>query len=109
MGKLDNEREVLTAFEFPECKNRVYDSMESIVKAVNNHYKIFVFERGHQRKFVEPRQLCIYLLRSKLNQSWHSLAFHFECNHATCIYGFKTIKNLLETDKEFRNKVIDLL
>jgi len=59
-----------------------------------------------KREIVETRQLVYYLFKKKYpTYSYSWIGVHFGQDHATVIHGVRTIKNLIDTDKDFREKV----
>ena len=67
-------------------------------------------EKRQQREIVEARQLCHFIAK---NNSWGTLALigrrFGDKDHATVLHSSKTISDLLETNKEFRDQYKPIL
>lgn len=84
------------------------DLIESCVcKHFSRYYGISITPAGikvmkKKGEFVITRQVCYYLARKNKLGTWADIAYRFGGkDHATAIHGFKTIQNLLDTNKEF--------
>jgi hypothetical protein len=58
-----------------------------------------------KREVVFARQLIMYLMRKYTKESEAVIASRFGKAHCTCIHSVKTIKNLVETDRNIRGWV----
>ena len=78
-----------------------------------------IIESSRFRKVVFPRQVAIWFcvnnnIKSSPNQDapkykWGELSILFhKKNHATIIYSFRTIENLIETDKKVRHIIEEI-
>jgi chromosomal replication initiation ATPase DnaA len=58
-----------------------------------------------KREVVVARQLCYYISRNNQLGSWAKIGQRFgNKDHATSMHGYRTITNLLQTDREFRKQ-----
>lgn len=62
-----------------------------------------------KREFVEIRQICMTIYNCKYNYSLYVSADYFNKKHTTAMYAIKAVRNLRETNKEFRKKTDVLL
>ena len=90
-------------------KNRKSETHRRIEDMVCNHMKVSRNEikiRTRKREIVEARQVCMDLMKS--SNAFESLAEIGELmggfDHATVLHSAKTVKNLRETNKIFREK-----
>lgn len=58
-----------------------------------------------QREILEPRQVAMYLRKKNTKESLAKIGKRYGRDHATVLHAFRTVNNLLETDKEYRRKV----
>lgn len=65
--------------------------------------------RSKIKEINEPRQMIIHCLIRYSGLSKSETARHYNRDHATAIYSEKRIDNLLETEKLFRMKYVDML
>lgn len=70
-----------------------------------NPKEVYKTNSKRLREFVIIRQLSMTLFRKRLNSGLYPLSVcgkFFRLDHATCLYAIKTVNNLIETDKTFR-------
>jgi len=81
----------------------------NIISAVCGYYKVEYYDlttKSRKRKFVEPRMIIIWLLRKYTNLSLKTIGAMFgNRDHSTMIYSAEAIKNLIDTDYRFLQKV----
>lgn len=62
--------------------------------------------KNKKKEIVEARQACHYLAKELTNASLSSIgAFFFNKDHGTVINSNKRIKNLIETEVDFKDKI----
>lgn len=66
--------------------------------------------RNRKREVVEARQISMWIINGKTKLSLESIGAYFENNghvfdHATVLHAIRTVNNLIETNKAFRNKI----
>ena len=65
--------------------------------------------KSRKREIVQARQIAMYFAKNKTNYSSTAIgAIVGDKDHATVLYACKTINNLIETDKEFKSKIIEI-
>ncbi len=77
--------------------------------------KVRTNNKNRKREYVDIRNVTIALFRMFLKNptgddrmSYAEAGAYFEKDHATAMHSCKTVKNLYDTDKIFRNKVSGL-
>ncbi len=93
------------------AKNDKVLTMEQIVEAVSDAYKISVEDiRGKNRKreFIMPRQLSIYLIKELLITPLTNIGYYFNRDHSAIIYSVNAINEALKTDSQLQDKVESL-
>ena len=54
----------------------------------------------------ETRQIIMYFSKKMTNKTWKAIGDYFDLDHATAMHAYKTIQNLVDTDKSFREKML---
>ncbi|MDR1159208.1 MAG: chromosomal replication initiator protein DnaA [Syntrophomonadaceae bacterium] len=82
-------------------------TIESIQKAVANHYNINVKEllsKKRNKQLVYPRQLAMYLCRTLTDASYPQIGHQFgDRDHSTVIHAIDKIEHMLANDQEINN------
>jgi hypothetical protein len=53
----------------------------------------------------ETRQIIMYFAKKMTTKTWAQIAGYFELDHATAMHSYKTVQNLIDTDRTFREKI----
>jgi len=81
-----------------------------VIRAVSSFFEISpndLLGRSRNKEFVEPRQICMYLLRDLLSMSYPDIASRVgKRDHTTAIYACKKVAGNLENDHELNQKMI---
>lgn len=91
------------------------NSVEGIIYNVTKLFNINreqLFIKSRKREIVICRQVCMWLMRRNLDNNLYSfqrIGDYFGKDHATVMYAIKTIENLLETDKELKKQIKNLI
>jgi chromosomal replication initiation ATPase DnaA len=64
-------------------------------------------KRRDRDLFVIPRQVGMWWLKNNTKKSLRLIGEVFGKDHATALHAIKTINNLIDTDKEFVEKIIN--
>ena len=87
-------------------------SIKIITETIFRYYGGKQYENLKCRKqqYIEPRQIAMYLIREivRLNDkkiTFQFIADKFNKDHTTVLSACNTIKNRIETNKEFRSKI----
>ena len=87
-------------------------SIDKIVKTVAEYYNVEVNSVGtksRKREIVLVRQTAMYLAKKHLDLSSSKIGYQLgRRDHATVLHACKTIANLLDTDKKFRNEMSEI-
>lgn len=67
-----------------------------------NEKELLLSGNFRKRKFVLPRQVHMSFLHKTFGISLAKAAANYSQDHATCSHAYKTIRNLYQTDKTFR-------
>jgi chromosomal replication initiation ATPase DnaA len=85
---------------------------ESIISAVCDVYHCKIDDlrcKCHKRDFVEPRQIIMALSHIVCGWSLYKSGAYFLKNHATVVYSIKAVKNLYQTDHDYRMRILAIL
>ena len=87
-------------------------SVEKIVKTVAEYYNVDVNSintKSRKREIVLVRQTAMFLAKKHLDLSTSKIGLHIgRRDHATVLHACKTISNLLDTNKQFRNEMNEI-
>ncbi len=82
------------------------DKIEKVVCEIFSIRQTDLCIKTRKRDIVVPRQVCMTLLMDRLKYSSGVAAsiYHLS-NHATALHAKKTVENLYQTDKGFKEKI----
>ncbi len=87
-------------------------TIEYIQKIVCEYYKIpvdLMQGKTRKREIVQARQVSMYFSKSLTKSSLASIGSHIGGkDHATVLHACKTVNNLMDTDKHFRNQITEI-
>ncbi len=87
-------------------------TIDEIIKKVADYYGVEVSSintRSRKREVVQVRQVAMYLAKKYLDMSTSKIGRYIgNRDHATVVHACKTITNLSETDKQFRNELNEI-
>ena len=87
-------------------------TIEYIQKIVCDYYKIpidLIQGKTRKREIVQARQVSMYFSKSLTKASLASIGSHIGGkDHATVLHACKTVNNLIDTDKHFRNQINEI-
>lgn len=81
------------------------DRAVQIICAHYNVKKSEMLSRDRHRYLVDPRHLIHHFLRKHTKLSLHRIGFMTMRDHATVMHSMKTVKNWMESDPDFRDRV----
>lgn len=96
----------ITINEVEDIINKEFD-----IEYLKDLYNIPINKMRTSRKkeIVAARQTFHYILKTRTPWSLNKIGFlKYKKNHATVINSIKIIKNYIDTDKEFRKKIINI-
>ena len=88
-----------------------HEIIDLINQFVADYFKISLSDmlgKSRLREFAEPRQIAHYLCRKFTNKTLHIIAKKCNKDHATCLHSAKAVKNLIQTNRIFREKIQDI-
>ncbi|MBV7531600.1 chromosomal replication initiator protein DnaA [Chitinophaga jiangningensis] len=87
-------------------------TIESIQKMVCEYFDVpydKLLQKTRKREIVQARQITMYLAKSFTKNSLKTIGEHFGGrDHTTVIHSCQTVKDLMDTDNNFRDSVIEL-
>jgi chromosomal replication initiator protein len=87
-------------------------TIEFIQKVVCNYFNVgldLIKSKTRKREIVQARQISMYFSKNLTKASLTTIGSKIGGkDHATVLHAFKTVNNLMETDKKFRLQVEDL-
>ncbi len=96
---------------FVSHRKPVY-TCDMIQKIVAEYFNLDVEDiqsKSRRREIVQARQISMYLSKKYTDSPLEEIGSRIgKRNHATVIYALKTVKNLMDVDKRFRQQVLDL-
>ena len=86
--------------------------MDDIINCVCNFYKVSrtdILGKKKNKEFVEPRQICIYLITDMMNLPLVTIGEKMGGrDHATIIYARDKISELIKTDDQLKTEINDI-
>lgn len=87
-------------------------SIEYISKVICDYYNLpvdILQQKTRKREIVQPRQIAMYFSKSLTNLSLSSIGSQLgNKNHATVLHSYKTVQDLIETNKDFRRSIDEI-
>jgi chromosomal replication initiator protein len=87
-------------------------TIEYIQKIVCDYYKIpidLIQGKTRKREIVQARQVSMFFSKNLTKASLASIGSHIGGkDHATVLHACKTVNNLIDTDKHFRNQITEI-
>lgn len=78
-----------------------------IVRFVEKYYSMQptdIYQRTRRREIVVPRQMAMLLVRKITKWSSEKTGLYFRMDHATVLHAARTINDLCQVDKKFREE-----
>jgi chromosomal replication initiator protein len=87
-------------------------SIDYIQKVVCDYFGLpleAIHSKTRKREIVQARQLAMFFSKKLTKASLATIGLHCgNKDHATVLHACRTVNNLIETDKQFRNYVEEL-
>jgi biotin operon repressor len=83
--------------------------MDEIRKIVQHYFKLDISEKSRRFDLVFARACYFKICRDLTENSYQKIGASLGKNHATVMHGIKTLKDLVETDKDLENRYYTLL
>lgn len=85
------------------------EKAEYIIKLAKQYYGI-IPNRSRKREQVTYRQVSMFLINKYTHMGLAQIGSYFyDRDHATVLHAFKTVKNLMETDRRYRENVENII
>ncbi|MBD5445853.1 MAG: chromosomal replication initiator protein DnaA [Mycoplasma sp.] len=88
-------------------------SPQAIIENICSNYNVkvkSVISKQRNQSITFVRKVCMYVLREKLSLSYNEIgSFFSNRNHATVIDSCKYIENLIETDENLKNYILNII
>ena len=84
-------------------------SDDQVLKAVASFYSIQIEDlvgRSRKKEMVEPRQVCMYLLRDVLRMSYPYIGEKLGRDHTTVIHSFEKVNHEINKNSPFNQKIL---
>ncbi len=106
---LDLARQMIDKFVKNTSKEISIDFIQKIVCDYFNLPVDMINSKTRKREIVQARQLAMFFAKKHTKSSLATIGLHCgNKDHATVLHACRTVINLIETDKQFRNYVEDL-
>jgi len=84
-------------------------SVEQVLKAVAEYFNLSLEDlagRRRQKEIVQPRQICMYLLRDVLNLSYPYIGERMGRDHTTAIHAYEKINQEVNRNSTLNQKIL---
>lgn len=109
--EIDLELAKLVLKNFIKTSNKELD-IRDIQHMVCSYYNVSyddLLSTSRKRAIVQARQITMYLSKKFTNNSLKSIGDHFSGkDHTTVIHSVQTVENLMETDTDYREKLLEI-
>jgi len=93
-------------------RKRIEVSIPGIIKVVSSHFNLepeVLQAKNRKREIVQARQIAMFFSKKMTNYSLSAIGAEIGGkDHATVLHSYKTVKNLIETDKNFKSHIIEI-
>ena len=104
LKKLSFTNDILWASRKEEKKKIQIKSYEDIIDAVSNHFGIEkegILWPNRKKEFMIPRQVAMYLLKTKMNYTFERIGNIFDWrNHAAVLYSCNKLEKIIKKDAQ---------
>ena len=86
-------------------------NFEYITEVVSEYYNIesdLIYGKSRKREINDPRQIIMFLAKKYTKLSSTTIGLKLSRNHATILYGWKTIEERLAYDKQLVNDLAQI-
>ena len=92
-----------------EVKKITVQKIQEVVCDYFNIKRDLIQSRSRKREIVQARQVAMYFTKAHTEMSLAQIGLHIgKRNHATVLHACKTVKGLIEVDKNFRSSVEEI-
>lgn len=87
-------------------------SSDTIISMVSEEFGVSIeqiMSSRRDRKYVEPRQIAMYLIRKYVRMAFKDISMMFGGrDHTTAIHSINTVKDHMKTEPQYNDRVINL-
>ncbi|MCH5215925.1 MAG: chromosomal replication initiator protein DnaA [Muribaculaceae bacterium] len=86
-------------------------NFEYLTEVVSDYFNLdsdLIYGKSRKREINDPRQIIMYLAKKYTKLSSTAIGLKLSRNHATVLYGWKTIEERLEYDKQLVNDIAQI-
>lgn len=106
---LDLARKIIDKFVISTTKEVSIDYIQKVVCDYFNIPIEILNSKTRKREIVQARQLAMYFSKEHTKASLATIGLHCgNKDHATVLHAYRTVQNLLETDKTFKSFFLDI-
>ncbi len=106
---IDLARQMIDKFVKNTSKEISIDYIQKVVCDFFNIQVDHLNSKTRKREIVQARQLAMYFSKKHTKSSLATIGLHCgNKDHATVLHACRTVNNLIETDKQFRNYVEEI-
>lgn len=109
LQKLSFTKDVLGEGRVPANRRTTIKSYEDIIDAVSKHFGIEkegILWENRKKEFMIPRQVSMYLLKTKMNYTYERIGNIFNGrNHASVLYSCNKLEKIIKKDKNMLYEV----
>lgn len=96
--------------------NKYYSGNDFIISDIKNvvceFFEVSLCDlegKSRKREICEPRQIAIYLIMDRtVKLSYRAAGSEFSKDHSTALHCVRTVRNLIDTEPQFKQKIIRL-
>jgi chromosomal replication initiator protein len=97
---------ILPEHKIKIISDKSFDEFNTSICEIYNQDSSIVYVRGRKREIVQSRQMCMSLAKLRTKKSYSEIGRHYGgFNHATVLHSVKTVKGLLETNRQIRKEI----
>jgi chromosomal replication initiator protein len=109
LQKLSYTKDLLGEGRLPRAHKTTIRSYEDIIDAVSKHFGIEkegILGENRKKEFMIPRQVSMYLLKTKMNYTYERIGNIFSGrNHASVLYSCNKLEKIIKKDKNLLYEV----
>lgn len=99
----------IVGIDLDEKKRITVRTIEDVIEIVADYYKVTKSElvgEDRRKEFMIPRQICMFLIRELLSQSYETIGESFSGrNHTTVIHAYNKVVNRLKEDDKIKRDI----
>jgi chromosomal replication initiator protein len=106
---LDFAKEIIERLTKQTKKEISIDYIKKVVCSYYNIHPDMLQQNTRKREIVQARQIAMYFSKNLTKSSLNIIGMQIGGkDHATVLHAYRTVKNLMETDKSFRQQIEEI-